>query len=323
MVKKKEIPQPSIMALANGRPEGPDSKEASNKESMKDKIQYVNKSTKSDLAITSILVALLSLLGNTFLAAIILRSFPILGFYGFVAIALSFTVLFTVLSISRNHVIGWIFGRISHQSYLTFAIFWKRFPLLVVVFSILLGFSTSGDTLFVVYAFTFIFLTMPLYFIFEKPLSYEGGIELLFDGLHTSIEKFNERQYYLKPISKEIERMLESGNIEVRSGDFVYQINRRLSETDVDLSNDLLNIKSWLLGKRRILLDSLWSAVPDLEISASTKEPFLKRVIENPTPIQADLIKFFAIIVAAVTVLLIRPEMLTSVISLVKGILGM
>jgi len=289
----------------------------------KDEIQFVNKYTKPDLAITAFIVGLLSFIGGLFFALLVLLSFPAIGLFGFLSVGLLFLILSIVLAVGRNHIIEWIFGKISHEHYLSFVIFWKRYPWLVIAISFLLGSGMRANSTYLLYALTFLFMSTPIYFVFEKPLSNRGGIEVVFEGLFSSINNFYERQYYLKIISKTIEQAFRMGNIAVTSNDLIYNFNRKLLETNEDISDDLRNIKAWMSGEQRTCLDSLKKIIPEIKIEPYTKISFFRRVLANPTPIQADLIKFFAILIAAVIVLLVRPELINSAINLVKGLLGM
>ena len=301
---------------------------ATSEKQTEDKVQYVRKFTKLSIIVSELISLSLALTGGIFFGILVLLSFPKMDFFSFLALWLVFPILLTIVAVRRNHILEWIFKRISHEGYLQFAFVWKTFPLFIFVISFYLWLNSLRYPTYLLFSLTFLFLFMPLYFIFEHPLSYEGEVQILFEGLFSSLDNFHKRQYYMREISKIIENLLKIGNIQVSSSDLIYHLNKKLLETNEDISNDLRDIQAWMLGRQRTCLDSLKRIVPDIEIKPCTKKgSFLERAWENLTPTQASLIgsliKFFALLAILLIVLLVRPETINQAINLAKGLLGM
>lgn len=291
---------------------------------IRDEVQFVRKSTKLDIITLELIVLPSALLGGAFFALLVLLNFRTMNLFSLLLLWLFFPILLAIMALCRNYILEWVFRKISHESYLQFAIFWQiMFPILVIAISFLLWFIAPRDPIYLLSLLTFLFVSMALYFIFERPLSHDGMVQVLFEGLFSSLDNFPRRQYYLKKISKIIENLLKMGNIQVSSGDLIYHINKKLLETDEDVSNDLENVRAWMLGRQRTCLDSLKKIIPDIRIEPPMKDSFFRRVLENPTPIQADLIKFFVILIVLLTVLLVHPELISQAINLAKGLLGL
>ena len=138
---------------------------------------------------------------------------------------------------------------------------------------------------------------------------------MLFEGLFASLNNVLKRQYYLKRISKIIENLLKIGNIQVSSDDLIYHVNKKLMETNEDISNDLRNIQAWMLGRQRTCLDSLKRIIPNIKIQQRKKDSFFRQILENPSPRLFDLIKFFALLIVLLIVLLVHPELMSQAIN--------
>jgi len=297
----------------------------------KTEVQYVRKFTKFDILISTLMVLSFAFVGGSLFVLLVLTIFPtsvsgnVLIFF---TLWFFFPLLLGLMALFRNHIVAWIFGKLSGDGIFQFAVFWNRFPLLLgglFVISFLYG-AFREPKPFLVW-FTFFPLFMSLYFIFERSLSDEGVIQILFEGLFSSLNNFRKRQYYWKKISRIIENSFRMANIQISSDVLVYHLNKKLLETNEDVSDDLRSIEAWLLGRQNSCFESIKKILPEVEIKPCTKDSFLKRflkqVLENPTETQADIIKsiawliFFAFIV--VTLLIVRPDLLGDVLSRLLG----
>lgn len=280
----------------------------------KTKVQFVQKATKFDILASELIVFPCAFVGGTFFVLLVQLMFAASNFSVFLILWLFFPILLTIVALLRNRIIERVFRRLSHDGIFQFAIFWNSYPLIVIAFSFFLGLMALRDPLYLLSSLSFLLLSIPLYFIFEHPLSQEGAVQILFEGLFSSIDDFPRRQYYWKKISKIIENLLRIGNIQVSSNDLIYHFNKKLLETNEDISDGLRSIQAWMLGEQRTGLDSIKNTFPEVEIEPCTKISFLRRVLENPTPIQANLIKFFASLISASLILIIvlisHPELL-------------
>lgn len=280
----------------------------------KTEVQFVRKSTKFDILVAEFIVFPYALVGGTFFALRVLSTFPTINFGIFLILWLFFPILLAIVALFRNRILERAFRRMSHVGYLQFALFWRIFPLFVIAVSFSWSLYTFRDPSFLLLSLTFAFLCIPLYFIFDHPLTYEGTVQILFEGLFSSFNNFRERQSYWRRISKIIEGLLKIGNIQVSSKDLIFHFNKKLLETNEDISDDLRNIQAWMLGRQRTCLNSIKNIFPEVKIEPYTRDSFLRRVLENLTPIQANLIKFFAswmfAILLLIIVLIIHPELL-------------
>jgi hypothetical protein len=292
----------------------------------KTKVQFVRKYTKFDILVSELIVIPYALVGGTFFVLLFLLTFPTNNFGIFLILWLFFPILLAIVALYRNRILERVFRRISHYGYLQFASTWQIFPFFVVAISFFWGLYTFHDPRYFLLSLTFLFLCIPLYFIFDSPLTYEGRVQILFEELFSSLNNYPERQPYWKKISKIIERLLKIGNIQISSNDLIFHFNKKLLETNDDISDNLRRIQAWMLGTQRTCLDSIKNIFPEIKIEPYTKISFLRRVLENPTPIQAGLIKFFASLVCLtiilIIVLIIHPELLGDFLKLLLGFVG-
>ena len=257
----------------------------------KTEVQLVRKSTKFDILVSELIVLPYALVGGIFFVLLVLIRFPTIdigNIFIFLTLLLFFPVLLGVTALFRNHILEWVFGKLSHDGIFQFAVGWHVFPFfLVVVLLLLLSLNVFREPTSLLFWLTFLSLCMPLFFILEHPLSNEGAVQILFEGLFSSLDNFHRRQYYWKKISKAIEKSLKNGNIQVSSDDLTYHFNKKLLETNEDISDDLRSIQAWMLGRQKSCLDSIKRIFPEVKIEPCTKDSFLRRVfrvLENPTP---------------------------------------
>ena len=133
----------------------------------KDKIQFVQKTTKFDKALSELVVLPYALIGGTFFVLLILSSFPTMAFGIFLFLWLLFPILLTAVVLFRNRILEGIFAKISHKGYLQFAMGWRVFPLFVIAVSSFWGLFVFRDPRFFLLSLTFLYLCMPFYLIFE------------------------------------------------------------------------------------------------------------------------------------------------------------
>ncbi|HML02654.1 MAG TPA: hypothetical protein VK487_04690 [Candidatus Bathyarchaeia archaeon] len=147
-----------------------------------------------------------------------------------------------------------------------------------------------------------VFLFMvPLFLIFDRPLTEEGEITILFEMLSSSINNFHEAQRYWRRLAKRIEELFEFGNIRLSRKDLIYNFSWTFLEGNRDLSNDLISIREWMLGRTRTCLEALRNIYPKIELLPCERNIFLDWLLKNP---EETLNFVFKIIVIAVAVVL-------------------
>jgi hypothetical protein len=292
----------------------------------KTEVTFVRKTSRLEKTAVEFIILPYAVVGGVFLALIVFAGFPELNIAVSLAVWFFFPILFTILVASRNRILEWFFNKASHQSYLELAIFMKNYPFFSVAGAFVIGINAFREPMALFVALSFLFLSLPLYYIFERPLTGEGRVQILFDGLFESLDNFTRRQYYWEKISEMIEKRLKVGNIKVMSSDLIHQFNKTLLETPKDVSNDLRNIQAWMLGRQRTCFDSIKGIYPEIKFEPYTKESYLKHTFENLTSVQANLIKFLSslavIAILSIVVILMRPELANEALGLIQRFLG-
>jgi hypothetical protein len=283
----------------------------------KTKPQFVREASKSELLALTLISSSSALLGGGLLVVLLLLEYPNFNFDISLALWLLFPISFGLIAVSRNRILKRTFNWLSYDGCLYSPYFWKRiFPLLEFVFSFYFFLSAFRDVRYLLVALSFIFLSIPFYFIFESSLSMRGWVQSLFEGLFSSFNNYFKLQYYWRSISKTIEGLMEIGNIQLSSNELIFEFNRKLLETNEDISNDLRSIEAWMLNERRTVLDVIERIFPSIEIRRCTKISFFEKIsayLQNPNEIQAGLIKFVLslifVFILSLIVLAFRPEL--------------
>lgn len=101
-----------------------------------------------------------------------------------------------------------------------------------------------------------IFFYLSLFLIFSHPLTYEGEMKILFGLLEANLNDFENRQSFLKIVSRKVENQLKLGNIRVPHNDLIYYFNMSLMR-GLNVTDDLKNIESWITDKKTSCFESL------------------------------------------------------------------
>jgi hypothetical protein len=163
--------------------------------------------------------------------------------------------------------------------------------------------------------FTFFSFTA-IYMIFDGPLTQEGEIAILFEMLSSPLNNFHEAQQYWKRIAKKIESMLRAGNIELSSKDLVYSFSKKLLETSDDISNDLLSIRDWMLGRRRSCFEAIKHINNEINLVPCKRNVFLDWVLTSPDAIM----KYVFAGILIVIVLAISPNSISSILNFLRSL---
>jgi len=157
--------------------------------------------------------------------------------------------------------------------------------------------------------FSFCFF-ISLYMIFENSLTEEGEITILFELLSTSINNFHDALKYWEKLAKKIERMLREANIQLSSKDLLYHFGKRLLETTDDISNDLLGIREWMLGRERSCFNGLQGLNPKIELEKCKRNFILEWFYQNPD----KLVKYGVASIIFVIVVAFNPNSITTIL---------
>jgi hypothetical protein len=160
----------------------------------------------------------------------------------------------------------------------------------------------------------FFFFTA-IYMIFDSPLTQEGEIVILFEMLSSHLSNFHEATQYWKKIAKKIENMLRAGSIQPSSKDLAYYFSKKLLETNDDISNDLLSIREWMLGRQRSFLEAIEHINPEIKLVPCEKNIYLDWILKNPD----KMIKYIAILIAVLAAL---SPTLSSVLNYLRSVFG-
>lgn len=191
-----------------------------------------------------------------FLAAVFVPSPPVGS--NLYAIPWILMLSIIILAPSRNIILHFIFRKISHSNFLSLVHFGRILTSAVIISGLcllIIGFLSLKGSL-VLISFGLFFTYSSIYVIFSEPLTYKGEIRLLFELLLTNSENFENRQPYLKEISKIVENQLKIGNIEAPHNELFYYFNVELLK-GTDIQNDLRNIEAWIVDKKTSFFESL------------------------------------------------------------------
>jgi hypothetical protein len=255
----------------------------------------------------------LSLFGTiAFMAAIFITPLPVGS--NLYAIPWILMLLVALLALLRNKIIYFIFGKISHSSFLSL-VYSGRIVTYILVISAcsffiigLLGNNVPSGLVSIGLFFTW--LTM--FLIFSEPLTYAGEIRLLFELLLANLDNFENRQPYLRTISKIVENQLKIGNIKVPHNEFVYYFNIELLK-GTDIQNDLRNIESWIVDKKTLCFESLKKIYPENKLEPCKRYSLSGQLVKNPT-----FIKYILYVIIALILIATNPELQTEILKLLR-----
>jgi len=191
----------------------------------------------------------------------------------FYPIALAFPVSLLLIMSRRN---AFLTGRINEQSsdrILDFYYGWRYLiAALIVMLAVYYSIYGFHEFRFFVVPLVISFYLFGIFTIFDKPLTQEGEIYILFNTLIKNSSNYGKLQSYWKKASKKIERQLRRGEIAVSRNDLNYYFSKRLMETKEDITNDLICFREWLLGNQRSCYDALVRFVPKEKIHQCSKD---------------------------------------------------
>jgi len=222
--------------------------------------------------------------------------------------------IIAILALSRNIIIESIFRKISHSSFLSLIYSGKIATYIVLISGLsffILGLLIINARLILV-SFGLFFIYVPIFLTFSEPLTYVGEIRLLFELLTTNLDDFENRQPYLRTISKKVENQLKIGNIKVPHNEFIYYFNKELLKGK-DIQNDLKNIEAWIVDKKTSCFESLSKIYPEDKLEPCKRYSLSGQLVKNPT-----IIKY--ILYLAITLILVatNPELQTEILKLLR-----
>lgn len=291
-------------------------------------VKFVKEKTTLGRIVLGLTVSLYTWFGGAFLLLFLILWYPPISENPIIfnGIWYSFPIAFFIVALGRNRILLRRLKKKGHRDYLDFAYIWDKLvyilTFIVVVSYIVLGFN--DPKYFMLSGFSLLFF-IALHMIFSDPLTEEGEISILFELLSHPIEDFHEALKYWKKLAEKIEKMLKVGNIQIANKesnkDLVYYFSKKLLETTDDISNDLLSIKEWMLGKQR----SCWEAIrnigksdnedSDIKLVPIQANVFIAWILKNPDV----MIKYAFYGVLAIISIVFSPELIDSIRSLLNG----
>jgi hypothetical protein len=257
---------------------------------------------------------------SAFMTAIFVTPLPVGS--NIYAIPWLFVVVIIFLALLRNRILQFIFGRVSHSRFLSLMHNGKVLTYTIVAYAVLLfmmSFLSTDATVrmrFVASSFGLFFVWSAIFFIFSSILTRAGKTRLLFELLLENLDNFEERQPYLRAISRKVEDQLKIGNIKVPCYEFVYYFNMKLLK-GTDIQNDLKNIESWIVDSKTPCFKSLKKIYPEKKLEPCKRVSLYRQLVETPT-----LAKSILYIVALVLLALFSPTLQSEIIRLLSRLLG-
>jgi hypothetical protein len=224
----------------------------------------------------------------------------------------------TVLALSRNIIIGRIFRKISRSRFLSLVYFGRIATYIIAIFGVsffIIGLLSIHASL-VLFSVGLFFNCFPIFLIFSEPMTYAGEIRLLFELLLVNLNNYENRQPYLRTISKKLENQLKIANVKVPYYEFIYHFNKELLK-GTDIWNDLRNIESWMIDKRNPCFDSLKKIYPEDKLEPCKRYPLSRQLVQNPT------IRNYILFIAITPILIATsPDLRNIILNLFFKLLG-
>lgn len=219
----------------------------------------------------------------------------------------------------RNRILYFIFGKISHSKFLKLVHFGRIVHYILIIFGFSFFIVGLLITNFRLLSFSFgLFFTWSIIFLtFSDPLTHTGEIRLLFELLFANLDDFENRQQYLRTISKKVENQLKIGNIKVPHNELVYYFNMKLLK-GTNIQNDLRNIEAWMINTRTSCFKSLKKIYPETKFEPWRRISLSRQFIENPPVIM----KYILFVVIAIILIAISPDLRSEIFKLLSKLLG-
>jgi hypothetical protein len=251
-----------------------------------------------------------------FIIAIFVTPLPVGDYVYFIPWILM--IVAVVLALSRNIILHFIFGKMLHSRFLKLVYYGRRVHYILIIsgFSFLIISFLINNVRLLSFSFGLLFTWMIMFFTFSEPLTYTGEIRLLFELLYANLDDFQDRQPYLRAISRKLEDMLKLGNIKVPHNEFVYYTNMELLE-GTDIRNDLRNIEAWMVGEDNLNFESLSNIYPESELEPWRRISLSRQLAENPT-----IIRYAFYMVIIIILVAISPELRSEILRLLSKLLG-
>ena len=232
------------------------------------------------------------------------------------AIPWVFMLVTAVLAISRNKILHFIFEKISHSKFLKLVHFGRTIHYILIISGVFLLIISPLINNFRLFFFSLGLLStwLIMFSTFDEPLTYIGKIRLLFELLLANLGNFENRQPYLRTISRIVENQLRMGNIKVPYNEFVYYLNIELLKGTLD-QNDLKNIEAWLVDKGTPCFESLKKIYPENKFEPFKRYSLFIQLIQSPT------MKWILYAIALIA-LAISPTLQSEILKLVSRLLG-
>jgi hypothetical protein len=248
----------------------------------------------------------------SFMAAIFVTPLPVGN--NLYAIPWILMLLVVVLALLRNKILHFIFGKISHSSFLSLVYFGQIVTYIVAIsgFSFFIIGLLSINAKLTLVSFGLFFTYAPIFLIFSEPLTYTGEIRLLFGLLLANLDNFENSQPYLRTISKKLENQLKIGNIKVPHNEFVYYFNMELLK-GTNIQDDLRNIESWIVDKKTSCFESLKKIYPENKLEPCKRYSLSGQLVKNPT-----IIKYILYVIVALILIATNPELQIEILKLLR-----
>lgn len=283
-------------------------------------VTFVRQLTKPELISLGTQVFFYGLTCGIFLSLFVVITAPWVLIAPFVLYFIWFAlpVLLIVALLSRNHFLTSHFNEKRHGSYLEFGYRW-RILVPVLTFLLVFYYSVFGfafhDPKYFALSITVLLFMIPLFLIYDKPLTEEGEITILFEMLSSSISNFHEAQQYWKRLAKKIEKLFKAGNVQVLRKDLIYNFSMTLLEGNEDISDDLTGIREWMLGRARTCLKELSYVCPKTNLRPCEENIFIDWFLKNPEVTLNYIFKGVIItVVIVLTILSLNPNLIGEIL---------
>lgn len=268
---------------------------------------------KIDLLVSAMIIGIYGLFAGIFLLSYLISLYQPISEQAIAVYVIMFSVPIALIIVAfcRNKLLRRTLKKTGHENYLRLAYNWRKMMFILtavlVIFYYIMGLRDSKLTMLSFFSF---FFFMSLYMIFENPLTEEGEVSILFELLEQPITNFHIAREYWERIARKVQRKLGDANIHLSSKDLVYHFSKKLLVTDDDITDDLISIRDWLLGRQRSCFDGLWGLNHKIELEESKRNFMLEWFYQNPDKIM----KYGFAVIALVIVVAFSPNSIVTIL---------
>jgi hypothetical protein len=276
-------------------------------------IKFVKEKGKIDLFVSAMIIGFYGWFSGIFLSIYLIALYPPISEQAIAVYVIWFSlpIALAIVAFYRNKLLRRSLEKNGHERYLHLAYDWRKMVFILTAILIILYYIMGlQDSKFTTLSFFSFFFLMSLYMIFENPLTEEGEITILFELLEPPITNFHNAREYWEKVARKIQDKMRRANIQLSSKDLVFHFSKNLLVTNGDISNDLISIRDWLLGRQRSCFDGLWRLNQKIKLEQCKRNFMLEWFYQNPD----KLVKYgFAVIVLGIAIA-VAPSTITTIL---------